>query len=106
LLQLKLNVEDIQEYFDENIAGIKDYSHQSNNHLLKIYPNPSNGQFTIKSEKVIESFELYDIMGKKVYSDSPKSESTQINIKLPQGLYFYRAVLQDHSISSGKVVVQ
>ena len=106
LALLKQMALEVQEYYDENIVGIKDYSDHSNNHLLKIYPNPSNGQFTIKSEKVIESFELYDILGKKVYSDSPKSESIQISTKLPQGLYFYRAVLQDHSISSGKVVVQ
>ena len=95
----------VDDLFFEIDLGITDVLNKLENKVI-IYPNPSNGQFTIKSEKVIKSFELYDAMGKKVYSDSPKTESTQISTKLPSGLYFYRAVLQDHSISSGKVVVQ
>jgi hypothetical protein len=71
-----------------------------------VYPNPNNGQFTVASEKVIESIELYDIMGKKVYSDTPKTQTTQISARLTPGLYFFRAVLQDKSVSSGKIMVQ
>jgi hypothetical protein len=73
---------------------------------LSIYPNPSNGQFVVSCNKTIESFELYDAVGRKVFTETPKTESTQINIQLPQGLYIYRAVLQDHAVCSGKVVVQ
>jgi hypothetical protein len=101
---LKKYATEIQQYFDEHILGIKDYP--AKNNALLVYPNPSNGQFTVSSEQVIESIELYDILGKKVFSNTPNDFSTQINARLPQGLYIYRAVLKDQSIASGKIVVK
>ena len=93
----------IQEYFDENIVGIVGARRAL---PLRVYPNPSNGQFTVQSESVIELIEVYDILGKKVYTSTPKVQTAQINTQLPQGLYIYRAVLGDHSVCSGKIVVQ
>jgi hypothetical protein len=101
---LKEFAAEIQEYFDEHIVGVKDY--KDNKGKLRVYPNPSNGQFTFSSEQVIESIELYDMLGKKVFTAMPKDFTTQINTRLPQGLYIYRAVLQDQSMASGKIVVQ
>jgi hypothetical protein len=89
----------------ETTIGIADIIKKSGSNIV-VYPNPSNGYFTIASESVIESIELYDAMGKKVLTATPKAQTTQINARLPQGLYIYRAVLQGGSISSGKVVVQ
>jgi hypothetical protein len=101
---LKEFATEIQEYFEEHIVGVKDYKEVKSK--LKVYPNPSNGQFTVSCEQVIESIELYDMLGKKVFTAMPKDFTTQINTRLPQGLYIYRAVLQDQSIASGKIVVQ
>jgi hypothetical protein len=71
-----------------------------------IYPNPSNGQFTVTGESVIETIELYDILGKKVFSDTPKMQTTQINVQLSKGLYIYRVTLEDHTTRCGKIAVQ
>jgi hypothetical protein len=104
LALLKLRATGIQEYYNENMVGIKE-----NNILtgkLLVYPNPSNGQFTIVSEKVIETIEVYDMLGKKVFSSTPKAQTTQITTRLPQGLYMYRATLDDHSVCTGKILVQ
>ena len=76
------------------------------NDNIKLYPNPSDGQFTITSEKIIENFEMYDLLGKKVFEAAPKTKTTQINTNLQHGLYIYRAVLQDNSISSGKIIIE
>jgi len=89
----------------ETTIGIAEIIKKSGNNVV-VYPNPSNGDFTVASENVIESIELYDVLGKNVFSDTPKTQNLQINTHLPQGLYIYRAVLQDGSISSGKIVVQ
>ena len=94
----------IQEYYDEHIVGIKETKTVPGK--LLVYPNPSNGQFTITSEKVIETIELYDILGKKVFSSTPKAQTTQINTHLSQGLYMYRAVLDDHVVCVGKILVR
>jgi hypothetical protein len=99
---LKQFAEDIQKFYDENL-DIKENT--TNNNKLLIYPNPSKGQFTLMSETVIESIELYDMLGKKVFADTPKEQTMQINTRLPQGLYLYRVVLQDNSVSSGKICI-
>lgn len=109
---LKQYAQTIQQFYNNqnfehncsNIIGIKENTIY--NDKLLIYPNPSNGQFTVTCEKIIESIELYDMLGRKVFADAPKVQTTQINANLSKGLYIYRVVLQDHSVRSGKIVVQ
>jgi hypothetical protein len=97
---LKQRAQEIQQFYDKQvyankcIAPVGIIEPPTHNNTLTIYPNPSNGQFTITNEKIIESVELYDIMGKKVFSDTPKTETTQINAQLPKGMYIYRVILQ------------
>jgi len=76
------------------------------NHNLSVYPNPTTGDFTVTCETVIESIELYDMMGKKLFSVMPKAQTAQIKENLSKGVYFYRVMLQDNSMRSGKIVVQ
>jgi len=104
LALLKEFSKEIQEYFDENIVGINEHNIATGK--LQVYPNPSNGQFTLSSEKTIEHIAVYDLLGKIVYESTPKVTTMQLNTHLPQGLYIYRAVLEDHSVCSGKIVVQ
>jgi hypothetical protein len=101
---LKEYSKEIQEYFNENIVGINEHNIATGK--LLVYPNPSNGQFTLSSEKAIECITVYDLLGKVVYESTPKAQTTQLNTHLPQGLYIYRAVLENHSVCSGKIVVQ
>ena len=101
---LKQAAEDIQKFYDRHIVSIKE--NMLYDGKLFIYPNPSNGQFTINSETVVESIELYDMLGRKVFTDTPKAQTMQINARLPQGMYLYRVVLQDNSVSSGKILVK
>ena len=108
---LKQRTKAIQQFYNNqpfankcfNLVGINE---NPIHNKLFIYPNPSNGQFTISSEKAIESVELYDVMGKKVFSDTPKTETTQINTQLPKGMYLYRIMLQGNMMQAGKILVQ
>jgi len=88
----------------DSIVGIPDIV--MNEQQLKFYPNPSNGQFTVFSEKNIETIELYDMMGKKVFADAPKMQTVLINTHLTNGVYTYKVVLEDNSVLSGKIIVQ
>ena len=109
---LKQRAKTIQQFynnqnFEENCAML--FSIKENgiyNDKLLIYPNPSHGQFTVTCEFPIETIELYDMLGKKVFSDTPKVQTTQINTQLSKGLYIYRVVLGNNTTRSGKIVVQ
>ena len=97
----------LQEYYDEgleNYKGVKD--HKAIESKVFVYPNPSTGSFTIACKQNIECIEIYDLLGKRVFVDTPKSQITQINTHLPQGFYIYRAVLQDKTVGSGKLIVK
>jgi len=100
---LKDYAQKIQEFYDDIIVGVVETRTATS---LRVYPNPSNGQFTVKSELVIERIEVYDMLGKMVFTSTPKVQTAQINTHLPNGLFIYRAVLEDHSVCSGKIVVQ
>ena len=56
---------------------------------LKVYPNPTKDYWKISSSLIIESIELYDIVGRKVFSANPQSEEYEINSScLSNGVYF------------------
>jgi hypothetical protein len=78
---------------------------------VKVYPNPNNGVFTIRSSVVNgqSSVEIYNVFGQKVYSRfSVFNSQLVINISnQPNGVYLYRISTTDGSlIGEGKVVVQ
>lgn len=55
-----------------------------------IYPNPSNGQVTIKIAEITGSCELsvHNLLGELVFSETIKENSTGISLNLKTGLYF------------------
>lgn len=77
-----------------------------------VYPNPfsDNTTFVIKSDKLNElySFELTDVLGKKVKSKTGISEK-QFEISrdgLENGIYFYKIYTAESVIGIGKVVIK
>lgn len=75
----------------------------SKNELVEIYPNPSNGNFTIQftNENINELYiEIFDLLGNKVLSKNISGNSDLINISpLKSGMYlckiFDRDILLD-----------
>ncbi len=56
---------------------------------FKLYPNPSNQNWTITSKETIESIQLFDVLGKTMYSGNPKSNSFEVQgTYLNNGIYF------------------
>ncbi len=55
--------------------------------MISLYPNPTSGLVYIQSDMDWDSFEIYDLQGRKVISD--KLTENQINIEeLSSGMYF------------------
>lgn len=74
------------KYSLSGTTGIDDFVDNSN---FKIFPNPSNGQFTIQTEKG-GIFELLDTKGKLINSYNINNTQQTIGENLPKGLYFIR----------------
>ena len=75
-------------YFNTQPTATNDISRQS----LKVYPNPSNGLFTVKGDKQVGSLEIYSLTGKKVQSFT-YGQGQWYNISdLPKGTYLVRLV--------------
>lgn len=78
-----------------------------NSLLAQVYPNPSNGAFTVKAVKNFNSIEVLNVTGEKVYSAS--LNGTELNVNLenqPKGIYFYRLTSDNNTLKTGKIIIQ
>jgi uncharacterized repeat protein (TIGR03803 family) len=94
------------------------YNLSSTPNSINLYPNPSDGQFTIQSSAVNgnpdsyrESVEVYNVLGEQVYSNSyqPLANSQQrIDLSSePNGIYLYRVIGESGELlGEGKLVIQ
>ena len=91
------------EYYDPSITAILEEQANSLYNNITIYPNPSQGQFTIQSKKG-GVFELMDITGMvlNTYTITNNNKQT-INENLPAGMYFLR---EKESGSTQKIIVK
>ena len=82
----------------------------NNGYLSKfsIFPNPNNGQFTIKTENLTTAteVEIYDGLGKLVLKNEMKNPSTTIDISnQPKGIYLLKMV-NGNNVVTQKIVYQ
>lgn len=90
------------------VAGIENIVTSENMH---IYPNPSDGRFTIMSSMGSDqvSVEVYNLLGEKVYSDQFTTYNSQFTINIrnqPSGVYLYRILTDAQLVGEGKLVIQ
>lgn len=56
---------------------------------FSVYPNPSQNNWTIKSNRLVSSVQLFDVLGKQVLSLNPDSPLVNIDASsLSKGMYF------------------
>ncbi len=77
-----------------------------------VYPNPSNGKFTIQSSVAScqWSVEVYNVLGQNVYSTNYPLTTSHYSLDLsgqPNGIYFYRVVANNGNVlGEGKLVIE
>jgi hypothetical protein len=75
---------------------------------IQIFPNPTNGLFTITSntEEQITSIRIYDVTGRIVHqNESAGQNSVQINLSyLKAGVYFIKSEIAHNKIYTNRVI--
>lgn len=93
-------------------APVTAISEQENSNVsFTVFPNPNNGQFTVKTENGIATncqLEVFNNVSEKVFQSSTKqfANSTIDLSALPKGLYFLKISSDDSEDSIQKLVIQ
>lgn len=78
---------------------------------ISIYPNPSSGQFTISvyaGTSVLKQARLIicNTLGKEVHRSLIDPHPTIIDFSGASGLYFYTIMIEDETITKGKILIE
>lgn len=115
IVELRQAADFIQNFYDTNTftcqtntVGLEE--NQSAATTVSVFPNPGNGLFRINSADAISGIELYDSLGKRVYSeDAIRNNQRSIEVDLTKeskGMYFYQTHNKDGKVFSGKLIVE
>jgi hypothetical protein len=73
---------------------------------VNIYPNPSNGNSVFISEKAVNQLDVYDAMGRKIYSFTGLVKENFLKIEsLNKGTYWVRFQLENGSVGVKQWVI-
>lgn len=77
-----------------NLQGVNNITEN----LIKIYPNPNNGNFIIQLDNIsYEALEIIDVNGRIIYSEKNIKGKKQLYLKnFDEGLYFIKLVNNQH----------
>lgn len=81
---------------------------KDNASALKLYPNPSNGKFTLEAQEAgITFFEISNLFGVKILSSKVERNKMEINLSSQSsGIYFIRAVYRNGTSVTKKIMIQ
>ncbi len=75
---------------------------------LMIYPNPAKKSFTITLQNIntIKSVEIYTVLGKRVYQNTPISNVLEVkNSGFKAGVYLVKALSEDNKVFHSKLII-
>jgi len=69
----------------------------------RIYPNPTSGSVTVKTEKGLEKYEIFSLSGQKL----SEGNSSIINVEsLTPGIYLIRIYTRDKKVITEKIIIK
>lgn len=78
--------------------------------LVKVYPNPASESMTFELTDTplsISSFELYDMMGKRLVEEKFSGKTLTFQREsLPSGIYLFKMTANNKIVGTGKLVIQ
>ena len=75
---------------------------------VSVFPNPSNGTFTISAASPINTIEIYNVLGEIVYTETAAAtDNKQVNLSgQPAGIYLVQVLLANGKRSVSKISVR
>lgn len=95
------DIESSRLYINQEMLGVT--SVESN--ALSVYPNPSNGRFTINIDKPVGQIEIFDISGKLMLRDNEVYDKF-LNVNLASGIYLIKAMTIDGEQYASKIIIE
>jgi len=93
----------VSKYRCENNVGLHEFG---NGETISIYPNPSNGIFTLNSQSAKGEIYIYNLLGEVIYKSKMNSSVSRIDLsEHANGIYFVR-IISSSEIYSGKLLKQ
>ncbi|MCI5059121.1 MAG: T9SS type A sorting domain-containing protein [Flavobacteriales bacterium] len=83
--------------------GLNEYDLLTQN--FKIFPNPTQEQFTLSGDVKIDYIELIDLTGKRLLSQNVNSTAVNVDANLEAGTYMIK-IFADEKVGFMKVIVQ
>lgn len=77
----------------------------ANNTVFSVYPNPSNGNFTVQSSVFPATLVMYDVTGKQVIRKDITELETNVNVsQLNNGIYYISLIAESGSMNYKMVI--
>lgn len=106
---IQLSGESILEVFSKEgcVDAYGDVEEIAQDFPIRIYPNPTDGVLNIELKNLGKAaFAVFNSLGKEIIQLNLQEQYTSIDLtSYGDGIYFYRLVFPDKSLSSGKIVV-
>lgn len=91
--------------YHKSREGINELSHKSD---IQVYPSPNDGIFYVKTKNINKTMyiEIYDVLGKTVYTSKMNSLVNKIQLNAPAGIYLYKVIDNNSILKSGKLIIE
>jgi hypothetical protein len=96
----------MSDFWVVKLSAVVSIDEIENTPSISIYPNPTNGIFTISSTEQINEVEVFNVLGKAVYSKKVTSKNIMVDLTpFPKGLYLVQLKTNMNSVTK-KIVYE
>jgi len=93
-------------FWNFKVSGVGIETYAAGNKII-VAPNPSNGQFLFSNLENESRIDIYDVLGKVVFSTITKNTSYLIDLlEKEKGIYFYSVSHSSKKTQQGKIIIK